>query len=191
MARRRGLCKIWTLAPESLALSWHPPQRTPNCCLDLWFGGLNPWIMFSMPSPATTCWPREQRGSAETSANRFPLARSTGRGRQGTSGQQPRATGARAAESSRARSCSPSASRLPGSESDACAGEACCMLTSESGALRAGGVSLFVSVSLSVSFSVSLCLLVSLSLVSVSLSVWLSVSVCLCLSVCVFVSVSV
>ena len=34
MACRRGLCKIWTLAPESLALFWHPPQRTPNC----WFG---------------------------------------------------------------------------------------------------------------------------------------------------------
>ena len=44
--------------------------------------------------------------------NRFPLARSIGRGRQETSGQRPRATGARATESLYARSCSPSASRV-------------------------------------------------------------------------------
>ena len=48
MSCRRGLYKIcsvlgtpttaWTLAPESSALSWHPPQLTPN--LLVWISGL-------------------------------------------------------------------------------------------------------------------------------------------------------
>ena len=58
MSCRCGIYKIcsvlgtpttaWTLAPESSALFWHPPQLTPNC----WFGfvvwGLNPWIMLKL-----------------------------------------------------------------------------------------------------------------------------------------------
>ena len=93
------------------------------------------------------------------------------------------------ARSSRARSCSPSASRLSGSESDVCmcAGEACGMSTE---------VCLFLSLFLcrclflSVSVCLSLCVFVSLCLcVSVFLCFFVFVSLCLC--VCVFVFVFV
>ena len=75
----------------------------------------------------------------------------------GTSGQRPRVIGSRVAESSRAHSCSP-----PG-DARACASEAYGTSISESGLLRARGVSRFVSVSLSASFFVFLCLSVCLS----------------------------
>ena len=115
--------------------------------------------------------------------NRFPLACSTRRGRQGISGQRLRG--------SHARSRSPSASRLSGSESDACtcAGEAFGMSTSESGALRAGGVSLFVGVFLCLSLSVGLSVFRICFFVSVCVCVCVCVCLCLCLSVSVFVCV--
>ena len=166
-----------------LNLSGKPPPNLQNT--DPIRAGNNPGCSAQRGSPKIQPSWRVRRVAAgrrrdKCVTNRFPLARSTGRGQQGTSGQRPRATGARAAESGHAHVRKRKLWHVD--------------IRIKRGARRRCVSFWSLSLCLSVVGNLFVCLSVCLSIclsVSVCLCLFLSVCVCVCLCVCVCVCLSV